>query len=59
MHAQVCGGACTLMHTFGYIIYFLTWVFDSVLFIAKVVEDLENEQADGKHPRLFYVETHL
>ena len=29
-------------------------MFDSVLFIAKVVEDLENKQADEKHPRLFY-----
>ena len=32
-----------------------TWVFDSVLFIAKVVEDLENEQADGKHLVFLYV----
>ena len=49
MHIPSVRRVYALMHTLGCIIYFLTWVFDSVLFIAKVVEDLENEQADGKH----------
>ena len=48
--SQVCRGfLCPHAH---FRVYYIlpTWVFDSVLFIAKVVEDLENEQAEEDTP---------
>lgn len=48
-HPKCAGGLVPSRTLYGVTIYFLTWVFDSVLFIAKVVEDLDNKQADGKH----------